>query len=233
MNRNHLIAGFLMLSTLSILGCSGGGGSSSGSGTSSNTPLTQAQAEVAFTDIANAMADAAGAVAVGRTNPLLQVRKEEVAGIQKAILDGTPMPASRNAISPAPEVLPDTTTNLSTYTYTCPSGGTIVVTGSYSETSTSASASSESATIVETPKSCKDSGITMNGDPNITLSMSASDNGTTTTVTLSMTGGISVGSSSCSTDLTVSATISDKTGTGSETYSGSFCNVAISGSTAT
>ena len=88
-----------------------------------------------------------GALAVGPTNPLSQVRKEEVAGIQKAILNGVPMPASKNAISPAPEVLPDTTTILPTYTYNCPSGGTIVVTGSFTETS-----NSDSMTIVENPK---------------------------------------------------------------------------------
>ncbi|MGA3372470.1 MAG: hypothetical protein ABSC48_11995 [Terracidiphilus sp.] len=220
----HLISGFLMLSILPVLGCGG---------SSSSNSITKAQAAAAFGDVLTAMEDAAGALPLDQKTHLSQFRKEEAAGIQKAILNGTRMPVSENAISPAPEVSPDATTTIPTYTYTCPSGGTIVVTGSYSETSTSASASSESATIVETPKSCKDSGITMNGDPNITLSMSASDNGTTTTVTLSMTGGISVGSSSCSTDLTVSATISDKTGTGSETYSGSFCNVAISGSTAT
>ena len=219
MNRKHLIAGFLMLSALSILGC---GGSSSNS--SNSTPMTQTQAATAFGDLLTAMEGAAGAFAFDRTTAIAQLRKEEAAGVQKAILNGVRIPVSGNAISPTPEVSPDTTTNIPTYTYACPSGGTIVVTGSYSETSTSVSAN-----IVETPKNCQASGITMNGDPDIALSINASDNGTSTTLTLSMTGGISVGSSSCSTDLNVNATISDKTGTGSETNSGSFCGETISG----
>ncbi len=226
MKRRNLIAGLMMLSTLSILGCGGGSGSSGGSGgggSTNTTPLTQAQAEVAFTDIANAMADAAGgALAVGPTNPLSQVRKEEVAGIQKAILNGVPMPASKNAISPAPEVLPDTTTILPTYTYNCPSGGTIVVTGSFTETS-----NSDSMTIVETPKSCKDSGVTFSGDPDIAISDTATDNGTTTTATLTITGGISVSSSSCSIDVAANVTESDSTGHGSETIEGTFCGQSL------
>ena len=71
MKRRNLIAGLMMLSTLSILGCGGGSGSSGGSGgggSTNTTPLTQAQAEVAFTDIANAMADADGGSARGRSD---------------------------------------------------------------------------------------------------------------------------------------------------------------------
>jgi len=85
---------------------------------------------------------------------------------------------------------------------------------------------------VETINSCQDGGITMNGDPNIALSLTGSDNGTTTSVTLTMTGGLTVGSSSCSTDLTITASVNNKTDSGTETYNGSFCNVAINGSSA-
>jgi hypothetical protein len=70
----------------------------------------------------------------------------------------------------------------------------------------------------------------MNGDPNIALNFTGADNGTTTSITLTMTGGLTVGSSSCSTDMNLTASVNDKTGSGTETYSGSFCNVAISGS---
>ncbi len=217
MIRKNLIPGFVMLLTLSVIGC---GGSSSGS-----SAITQAQAANAFNDVLAAMEDAVVAVPLARSAPVLQFREKEAAGIQKAILNGTRVPVSADSISPDLRVSPDTASSIPTYTYQCPSGGTIVVTGSYSETSTS-----ESANIVETINSCRDSGITMNGDPNIALSLTGSDNGTTTSVTITMTGGLTVGSSSCSTDLNVTASVNDKTGSGTETYNGSFCNVAISGS---
>jgi hypothetical protein len=206
----------MMLLTLSAIGC---GGSSSG-----GSAMTQAQATTAFTDVFTATEDAAGALTLARSSPVSHLRKEE---IQKAILNGTRIPMSADSISPDLRVSPDTASSLPTYTYHCPSGGTIVVTGSYSETSTS-----ESANIVETINSCQDGGITMNGDPNIALSLTGSDNGTTTSVTLTMTGGLTVGSSSCSTDLTITASVNNKTDSGTETYNGSFCNVAINGSSA-
>ncbi len=217
MNRKNLLPGFVMLLTLSGIGC---GGSSSGS-----SAITQAQAANAFNDVLAAMEDAAVALPLARSAPVSHLQKEEASGIQKAILKGTRIPVSADSISPNLRVSPDTTSNIPSYTYQCPSGGTIVVTGSYTETSTS-----ESANIVETINSCRDSGITMNGDPNIALSLTGSDNGTTTSVTLTVTGGLTVGSSSCSTDLNVTASVNNKTDSGTETYNGSFCNVAISGS---
>lgn len=171
------------------------------------------------------MEGAATALPLARSAPVSRLRKDEGAGIENAIRNGTRIPESAGSISPDIRVSPDTTSNLSTYTYQCPSGGTIVVTGSYTEMFTS-----ESANIVETINSCRDGGITMNGDPNIALSVAGSNNGTTTSVTITMAGGLTVGTSSCSTDLNVSASINDKTGSGTENYSGSFCNVAISGS---
>ncbi|MGA3080335.1 MAG: hypothetical protein ABSD44_03010 [Terracidiphilus sp.] len=223
MNRKNLIAGFLMLLTLSAIGC--GGSSGSGGGTSSALPMTPTQASAAYGDVFTAMEDATLALPLARSAPVSPIRKEEAAAIQKAILNGARTPVSADSVSPDLRVSPDTTTTFPAYTYKCPAGGTIVVTGSYSMTS-----SSDSASIVETINSCSDSGVTFNGDPNITFSWAASDNGTTTSLTITMTGGLTVGSSSCSTDLNTTGTISDKTGSGTETYSGSFCGRAISGS---
>ncbi|MGD0829630.1 MAG: hypothetical protein ABR907_01720 [Terracidiphilus sp.] len=223
MDRKNLIALFLVLLTLSVVGCGG----SSGSSGSGGAAMTQAQAASAFSEVFVAMEDASSALPLDRPNPISSFRKEEATAIRNALLNGARMPNSTSSVASALMVLPDSSTTIPTFTYQCPSGGTIVVTGFYSDTSTS-----ESANIVETINSCHDDGIVMNGDPNITLSLNGSDNGTTTTVSLTMTGGLTVGSSSCSTDLTVTASVNDKTGTGNETYSGSFCNVSINGSTA-
>jgi len=222
MNRKHLIAGFLALLTLSGIGCGGSGG-----GSGSGSAMTQTQATAAFTDVFTATEDAEGALFLAGSTPAALLRNEEAAAIEKAILNGAPIPESAEFISPALRVSPDATATIPAYTYKCPSGGTIVVTGSYSETSTS-----ESANIVETINNCQDSGVTMNGDPNIALSLSGSNNGTTASLSLTITGGLTVGTSSCSTDLTLTASVNDKRGSGTETYSGSFCNVAINGSAA-
>jgi hypothetical protein len=216
MNRKNLIAGFLVVLTLSCIGC---GGSSSG------PTMTQTQAAAAYGAVFTAMEDATLALPLARSAPVSPIRKEEEAAIQKAILNGTRTPVSADSISPDLRVLPDTTSNFPVYTYKCPSGGTIVVTGSYSVTS-----SSESSNIVETINSCSGNGVTFSGDPNITFSWTGADNGTTTSLTITMTGGLTVGSSSCSTDLNITGSFSDKTGSGTETYSGSFCGQTISGS---
>lgn len=224
MNRKNLIAGFLVLLTLPGSGCGGSGGSSGSSGSSSVPAMTQAQASAAFTEVFTAMVSAEETLFLDRSNPVSMLRKEGASEIQKAILNGARIPASAGSIPPAPELSPDTTSNIPAFTYDCPSGGTIVVTGSYSETSTL-----ESANVIETINGCKDDGVTMNGDPNITLSLAGSNNATTTSLTLTMAGGLTVGASHCSTDLNLTASVNDKTGTGTETYAGSFCGVAISG----
>jgi len=221
MNRKKLLAGFLALLTLSVVGCGGSSGSS--------TPMTQTQAAAAFADVYTAMAEDAGSLQLARSAPTSPIRMESAVPIQKAILNSSRTPVSADSVAPVLRVSPDTTTNLPSYTYDCPSGGTIVVTGSYSET-TSGTTTSESANIVETINSCRDSGVTMNGDPNIAFSMAGSDNGTTTSATLTMTGGLTVGSSSCATDLVITVSLNDKTGSGTETYNGSFCGIVLSGS---
>jgi hypothetical protein len=189
--------------------------------------MTQTQAATAFGDVFTAMADSAGALDLVRSAPVSPIRKEDAAGIQRAILNGDRTAVSADSISPDLRVSPDASTNIPAYTYHCPAGGTIVVTGSFSGTSTS-----DSATIVETISSCEDSGVTFSGDPNITFSINATDNGTTTSEVLTMTGGLSAGSSSCTVDLNITASISDKTGSGTETFNGSFCGVALNGSAA-
>ena len=102
-----------------------------------------------------------------------------------------------------------------------------MTTGSYSDSTNSASLN-----IVETINKCSDSGVTFSGNPNIALSETGSDNGKTTSVSLTMTGGLSDGSSNCSININASASVSDTTGSGNVTANGSFCGQSISASEA-
>ena len=220
MNRMKLVAGFVAAAfTLSAVGCGGG----------SAPTMTQTQAAAAFGDVYTAMAGAAGQLDLARSAPVLPIRKDEAVAIQKAIVNGTRAAGPNARISPLLRVSPDTTTTIPTYTYTCPSGGTIAVTGSYTET-TSGTTSSTSANIVETINNCKDSGVTMNGDPNIAFSATETSTATTDAATITMTGGLTVGSSSCSTDLEITSLFNETTESGTVTYNGSFCGIALNGS---
>ncbi len=219
MNRKHRIVGFLAMLALAVIGCGG----------SSAPTMTQTQAAAAFGDVYEAMAGASGSLDLARSAPVSPIREDEAAAIQKAILQGTRVSGSAAPLSRVLKVSPDTTTTIPAYTYTCPSGGNIVVTGSYSET-TSGTTNSILANIVETINNCKDSGVTMNGDPNIETSIAESSNATSISSTITMTGGITVGSSSCSTDLQMTTSFNETTDSGTATYSGSFCGVALNGS---
>jgi hypothetical protein len=220
MNRKNSIVGSLCLLTLSSIGCGGSNKSSVAA-----SAMTQTQAAAAYSDVFAAMADAEGALLLDRSTPVSMLHKQQESMIQKAILNGVLIPTPAEAIAPSVAASPDATTPIPAYTYACPSGGTIVVTGSYSMTPTS-----DSASVVETIKNCQQSGVTMNGDPDIALSITGSDNGTATTVTMIMSGGLTVGASSCTTDLNFTATVTDKTLHGSATYTGTFCDVALNGS---
>ena len=212
MNRRYLLSAILLVLTLSAIGCGG-----------SKSPMTPAQAQTAYSDVLVAISCGVGANGLARSAPITRLRSAEAAVVGKAILNGTRVSLFEGSISPDRQVLPDTA--LPAYTYKCPSGGTIVTTGSYTDTTNSASLN-----IVETINKCSDSGVTFSGDPNVALSETGSDNVTTTSVTLTMTGGISDGSSSCSINVNATASISDKTGSGNVTASGSFCGQSISAS---
>ncbi|MGA9068797.1 MAG: hypothetical protein WB424_00995 [Terracidiphilus sp.] len=218
MNRKPMIAGSLALLALLFTGC---GGSGSGGST-----MSTAQAATAYSYVYEALADAGGALSVNRETPFSQLSKEQAARVQKAILNGAQGTPAADLIAPALSTISEASTKLPTYTFSCPSGGTIVVNGSWSETSSSVSES-----VVETINSCQADGVTMNGDPNISISATGTLSGSTVTESLTMSGGLTVGSSSCTTDLTINATVNTSTDHGSETYSGSFCGVNLSGST--
>jgi hypothetical protein len=214
MNPKYLFSAILLMLIPSDIGCGG-----------SKRPMTPAQAQTAYSDALDAFSYGAGAAGLSHSAPSSRLRSAEAAVVGKAILNGTQVSLFENSISEDHRVSPEA--NLPAYTYKCPSGGTIVTTGSYSDTPTSVSLN-----IVETINKCSDGGVTFSGDPNLDLSETASDNGTTTSVTLTMTGGLSTASSSCSINITASASVSDKTGGGSVTASGSFCGQSINTSDA-
>lgn len=219
MNRTCLIAVCVGALTLSFLACGGG---------SSASTMTQAQASSAFGALYDAMEGAAGTLDLARSAPASPIGKVEAAAVRQAILAGTRAARPNGLVSPAPKTLPETTTVIPPYTYTCPSGGTIVVTGSYTATG-SGTTSSTSANIVEAINDCKDSGITMNGDPDIAFSVAETSSSTSVSSNITMTGGITAGSSSCSTNLQITTSYNLTSDTGTISYDGSFCGISLNG----
>jgi len=109
------------------------------------------------------------------------------------------------------------------FTYNCPDGGTVALTGS---------TGNSSITVTATPSACNDGTLTFSGDPNITVKGTGTDNGTTTSINITVGGGVSwtpdSGSSfpagSCTSNMQVTASITDATGAlASCSLSGSIC----------
>jgi hypothetical protein len=113
------------------------------------------------------------------------------------------------------------------YTYDCPDGGTIALSGS---------TGSGSVSITATPSGCNDGTLTFNGDPNITINGTGSDNGTTTTINITVGGGVSwtpdsgvsFPAGSCLSNMQIAASITDSTGAlASCSLSGKFCGYSM------
>jgi hypothetical protein len=116
------------------------------------------------------------------------------------------------------------------YTYQCPAGGSIAVSGSLN-----ANSSGVSGTITETPTSCSDGTLVINGAPNMTMGVQESNNGTVTTVNLTISGGVSFSpvqagqfpTGSCTSNLTVNASVNDSTRSVTCSISGSICGQTV------
>jgi hypothetical protein len=203
--RGTLAAGLsLALLTLPMIGC--------GSNNNSSGTLTTVQSEEATNDIFEAMADAEAGVGLLRAG----TGNTEVQGIHNAHPSDSPLPPS---LAAPKAVNPFSSTSLGTYTWNCPSGGDIVVTGSYSGTDTSAS-----VTVTEAINSCQDSGFTINGNPNVTISDSYVETTSTFTDNASITGGFTVkGGGSCSMNVTETFTENINSGVYSGSITGSIC----------
>jgi len=115
--------------------------------------------------------------------------------------------------------------------YNCPDGGSILVSGNFSGSGTSAS-----GTFTETPSSCSDGTLVINGNPDVTVAVQGNDNGVTTTVNLTIGGGVSFSpvqagqfpTGSCSFNVTASVSVNDSSGSvTSSSISGSICGQTI------
>ena len=214
---------WLIAVTLTILGslagCGGGGNGSS------NANLTQAQARQVGTtvsnDVSKALASALGNAAV----PLdISTRGNMLVALQRN--------NSQAAAVSKPE---DVTCNGSNCTvsgtYNCPDGGSILVMGNFSGNGTSAS-----GTFTETPSSCSDGTLVIDGNPDVTVTVNGNDDGVTTTVNLTIGGGVRFSpvqagqfpTASCSFKVTASVSVNDSSGSvTSSSISGSICDQTI------
>lgn len=114
------------------------------------------------------------------------------------------------------------------YSGTCPSGGTMSVSGDFSLTLNPSGTGSDSSTLTITPTNCVVSNLTINGDPSVTLATTIGyTNGIFDfPVTMNENGGISYGphpSGSCA--VNVSLTF----GQNSCSVSGTVCGHSVSG----
>jgi hypothetical protein len=199
-----VVAGSLLVVSLSNIGCGG---------SAPSTAFTQSQALTATSDIFAALAASSVSSGYARTGVL----NAEVAGIRNAHLSDSPI------ATPLAKAVPEaSSTTIPPFTYACPSGGNIVVTGSYTGTATSSSVN-----IVENINSCKDGGITMNGDPNVDILGIFTESGSLYTDVVTMTGGFTAGGNTCSMNVTISATVNSTTGAETGSITGSVCGISM------
>jgi hypothetical protein len=220
--RTTLATALSLALAITVIGCGG----------SNNTPaFTQDQASAATDDIFEALATASASAGFAREGDV----KAEVAALRGATPSAEIQPYSSTIL---PEVRPLTTTTvtIAPYTFACPAGGNIVVSGSAVGTF-SGSSESQSINVVESINKCADDGFVINGAPNVTISGNFNENTVNNTTTanevVTIAGGFTSGNSSCSINVTVTATAS-VTANGSETatatVAGSVCGTSINSS---
>ncbi len=207
-------AGAVAVAVVVLLGGCGGGSSSSA--------LTQQQALSITADLFEAMADAplvaGGTAQVSRLN--------EAAHIRNASPGGALAIGPANSVTQAHSTLPPVT--IPTFTFSCPGGGTIMVSGSFTG-SYSATATDAVETIVETINACTDHGLTFSSDPTINITTTVNLSGDIFADQTTITGGFTAGKNSCSINESISATVNETTQAVSGTISGSVCGFPVSG----
>jgi hypothetical protein len=173
----------------------------------------------------------------------LQVETALQTALNGSLFPGLPAERHRSLATTLGDLKPDqssgcttllsggTTCNIPvTYSTACPGGGTMGVTGDFDFTLNSSGDGSDSSSLTITPANCSVSNLTLNGDPNITVTtqMSFTNNAPVYPITLTEAGGISYGpnpSGSC----TVNATMSINSLT-SCTMTGTICGQSVNGS---
>jgi len=203
---------------MAVAGCGGG----SSNGTTANT-LTQTQALEVTADLFAAMA--ATPLAAGAA-PQMKPLQDEVALIRNARLNGLTSSAALSIDSARASGSPETA--IPTFTFPCPSGGNIVVAGSYAGTF-NATTTNVTENITETPNSCNDNGLIINGSPDIDINAAVNLTGNTFTDLTTISGGFTAAGHNCAMDVTISATVNTATGVESGSVSGSVCGINVSG----
>lgn len=122
------------------------------------------------------------------------------------------------------------------FTYNCAGGGSIAVAGSLN-VSLSGSTVSATGTVTETPSNCSDGTLVINGNPNVTIAVQASDNKTTSTATFGIQGNVSFSPvqsgqfppGTCAiSNLNVTGSANDSTRAVTCSISGSMCGETVS-----
>jgi hypothetical protein len=218
--QGMVVGGLTLLAAAFSIGCGSG---------SSPTQITQTQALAITADLFDAMASApliSGGIAQSVHAP------GEAGRIRAARLDGTQAAAATAGPELALPATAPTTIVIPAFTFNCPAGGTIVVSGSFAGTD------NETATpptinvtenILETISHCNDNGLIFNGNPNIAIAGTAVLAGTIFTDSTTISGGVTVGNNNCAVNVTLSVTLDDQTGAESGTISGSVCGISVNG----
>jgi hypothetical protein len=212
-----LIAPVALMGLCILAGCGGGNANL-------NANLTKAQAQqlgtAVSTDVNNALASVVGNTTVpldisSRDHILLALRRNSQA----------------NTVAKPETVTCNGTSCTVSGTYTCPDGGSIAVSGSFT-----ASGNSASGTITETPSNCSDGKLVINGNPDVTAGVQANNDGITTTVNVTIGGGVSFSpvqpgqfpTGSCALNVTATVSVNDSSGSvTSSSISGTVCGQAI------
>jgi len=217
--REMFAAGSTLALTMFALGC-GSNNSNSSSGS-----FTQAQALAVTSDLFDAMSNATIAAGLVRDPVVVQAEASSIrtANLSNAV---TPSSSTQTALVVTPKSVSPIT--IPTYTYSCPSGGTIVVSGTFTVTTTG-TAASYVISNVETINSCNDGSVTMNGNPNVSMTNTESVNGDIYTGTDAITGGVLIGGNNCSINVNIISTVNSTTNAVSGTISGSVCGVTLNG----
>jgi hypothetical protein len=202
-------ATLMVLATLA--GCGGGGSSNSIANSLTQTQAKQLGSAVSD-DVSKALTSALGNPAV----PLdITTRHNMIAALQ--------------GLSQPEQVTCSGTSCTVSGTYNCPDGGSIMVTGNFM-----ANGNSASGTFTEKPSSCSDGTLVING--NVMATVTGSNDGTTTTVNVTITGDVSVSpvqagqfpTASCSMiNVNASISVSDSSGSVTSKISGSICGQTI------
>jgi hypothetical protein len=190
-------------------------------GSSMSHTMTPAQAQAVSQEFATAVAAAMQSAA---TNiPVSSTEHRSLAAAIKDIHPDTTMPDCTS--TPTSEMC-----NIPvSANAACPGGGTIGVTGNFDFTLSNGSGS-DSAMLTVTPTNCSVDNLTINGNPNVTVStqLNFQKDAIVFPVSLMETGGITFGpnpSGSCSVNVT--ATINSLS---SCTITGTVCGQSVSGS---